>query len=251
MSRSHSPSIEAQALLLGRIPFGESDLIVHLFTDVTGRISALARGARKSQKRFSGSLEPIHTLKIEVSRSPRGELYTLREAQLKRPRTGLTAHLNTLEAAGKALHWLRRAAPNETPEPHLWQAINLLLDELAEPEGRANAEGLLTAFGLRLLEVLGWGLNLYSCVSCGKPCPPGRAAWINPERGGLVCQTCGGGPIRLTGEARQEMHTAAQNDRAHVPAQWTPDFLRIVDRALRAHMGPEANATTDLGRGGN
>jgi DNA repair protein RecO (recombination protein O) len=193
----------------------------------------------------------MHTLKIEVSKSARGDLHTLKDAQLLRPRTGLTSSLETLDAAGKALHWLRRAAPHETPEPHLWQAITLLLDELSLPDGREHAPGLLSAFGLRLLEVLGWGLNLHSCVSCGKPCPVGRAAWINPERGGLVCRECGGGPIRLSGEARQEMHLATQNDRGRVPAKWSPDFLRIVDRALHAHMGPETRSTTDLGRGRN
>lgn len=245
MSAHDAHLIESRALLLGRVHFGEADLILHFFTDVSGRISALARGARKSKKRFAGTLEPMHTLRIECSKSARGDLHTLKSAELALPRTGLTARLETLEAAGKALKWLRRAAPHETPEPALWQSISVMLDELATPEGAEHSAGLLTAFGLRLLEVLGWGLNLVACVSCGKPCPPGRAAWVNPERGGLVCRECGGGPIRLPGEARKQMQLATQSNQVRIDDEWTTDTLRIVDRALSAHMGPEA--ATDLG----
>jgi DNA repair protein RecO (recombination protein O) len=247
VSPTDSNNIESQALLLGRVQFGEADLILHLFTDVSGRISALARGARKSKRRFSGTLEPMHTLRIEFSKTGRSDLHTLKGAQLLRPRTGLTSRLATLEAAGKALNWLRHAAPHETPEPHLWRATNGLLDELAEPDGEEHATGLLTAFGLRLLEVLGWGLNLQSCVSCAKPCPPGRSAWINPERGGLVCRECGGGPIRLSSKAREQMFVATQDDQMRIGDEWTSDFLRVVDRALSAHMGAESRASTDLG----
>lgn len=247
MSPTDSNSIESQALLLGRVQFGEADLILHLFTDVSGRISALARGARKSKRRFSGTLEPMHTLRIEFTKTSRGDLHTLKSSQLLRPRSGLTSRLSTLEAAGKALYWLRHAAPHETPEPHLWRAINGLLDELAGPDGQEHATGLLTAFGLRLLEVLGWGLNLQGCVSCGKPCPPERSGWMNPERGGLVCRECGGGPIRLSGKARQQMLLASRDDQMRSFDEWTGDFVRVVDRALSAHMGTEGGRATDLG----
>ncbi len=247
-SSGSSQTIEAQALILGRVNYRESDLIVQLFTDGLGRISALARGSRKSNKRFSGALEPMHTLRVELSDKPRGELYTLKDARLTHPRTHLTSHLDGLSAAGKALNWVRKVAPHHTPEAELWRAITLLLDELDKPEEVEQPERLLAGFGTRLLEVLGWGLHLVSCVSCGKHCPPGRAAWIHPERGGIICQRCGGGPIRLAGLTREELIRASRNDGVRISATAVGDVLRVVERALSAHMGLSETSTSDLGR---
>ncbi len=240
MSRgASSPTVEVRALLLSRVDYGDADLIVHLFTDASGKISALARGARRSTKRFAGALEPMHTLRVEMNERPRGELYALRGSQIAAARSGLTQNLEALTAAGKALSWVRRAAPQNTPDPVLWQSIHCTLDELASPTGGADADGLLGAFGLRLLEVLGWGMNLTGCVSCGKTCPPQRAAWIHPDRGGLMCRSCGGGPFQIAGAARQEMLLAAADDGLRLQPETAVLALKIVDRALGAHMGFE------------
>jgi DNA repair protein RecO (recombination protein O) len=248
VSRPHArATFESSGLLLGRVAFGESDLIVQLFTDTHGLLSALARGARKSTKRFSGSLEPIHTLSVELSETPRGDLHTLAGAQLHTPRTFLTSQLDSLTAAGHALMWIRRVAPEHVPEPQLWRGITLLLDAMNQPLAKGDAEALLCGFGLRLLEVLGWGLTLTRCVSCGKDCPDARAAWVNPERGGLVCRTCGGGPLRVSGSTREEMRRAAQEDQVPVPGALSAEVLRIVDRALGAHVGMTSTQPRSLG----
>lgn len=243
-----SQTLEASALVLGRVNYRDSDLILQLFTDGLGRLSALARGSRKSSKRFSGSLEPMHTLRVEVSDKPHGELYTLKDAQILLARTTLTTHLEGLTAAGKALSWVKRAAPQHTPEPNLWRAISLLLDELNKPEEVDQPERLLAGFGIRLLEVLGWGLHLTTCVSCSKLCPNGRSAWIHPERGGIICRQCGGGPLRLSGAAREEMRRAAHNDGVRISPDVTAQVLRVVERSLGAHMGLDETSASDLGR---
>lgn len=240
--------MEASALVLGRVPYRDSDLILQLFTDGHGRLSALARGSRKNSKRFTGSLEPMHTLRVELSDKPRGELYTLKDSQILRARTNLTSHLEGLEAAGKALNWVKKSAPHHTPEPELWRAISLLLDELNKPEEVDEPARLVAGFGMRLLEVLGWGMHLTNCVSCTKACPAGRAAWIHPERGGIVCRSCGGGPIRLSGTTREEMLRATQNDGIRISSEAALDVLRVVERCLGAHMGLDETSAADLGR---
>ena len=74
-------SYETEALVLRRTPYREADLVVTLFTAELGQVSALARAARKSQRRFGGSLEPFHTLQTELDEPSGAELMTLRTAQ--------------------------------------------------------------------------------------------------------------------------------------------------------------------------
>lgn len=235
------------ALVLSRTEYREADWIVTLFTDQSGKVSALARGARKSRKRFGGSLEPLHTLRVEFSSRGGGELYTLHNAQIERPRAALLEELGALSAAGRALSWVRRAAPNHTPEPVLWHALGACLDALSQTKEYPPGT-ILGAFGLRMLETLGWGLGLTACVVCGKPCPHERAAWINPERGGLVCRACGGGPFKLTGQDREHLAAAALGLVQHLHQDVSDVADRIVERALGAHLGlDDGDARQTLG----
>jgi DNA repair protein RecO (recombination protein O) len=213
--------------------------VLTLFTERFGRVSALARSARKSTRRFAGALEPMHTLEVRLEERPERELFGLREAHIATPRIALTSELARMEAAGKALSWLRRAAPVRTPEPELWHRIESLLDRLAEP-GPVDAEGVLAAAGLHLLGALGWALDLERCVSCGKACPDGQAGLVDATRGGLVCRSCGGARHRLDGPRRRRLARAsASGDPAVLETGDAAVALDLVEQVLRAHAGME------------
>ena len=53
---------QSEALVLRRLPFGESDLILHLLLPGSGRLTAIAKGARRSVKRFSGTLDAFERM---------------------------------------------------------------------------------------------------------------------------------------------------------------------------------------------
>ncbi|HET9932165.1 MAG TPA: DNA repair protein RecO, partial [Polyangiaceae bacterium] len=122
-----SAHIDSEALLLRRVELGEADLVVTLFTRALGRVSALARGARKSQKRFGGALEPFFTLRVRLEERPHSELFILAEARVSRARLGMLSDLTRLEVAGRALGWIRKAAPPRTPEPETFAHLERVL----------------------------------------------------------------------------------------------------------------------------
>jgi DNA repair protein RecO (recombination protein O) len=235
VSRTRAPrtSHRTRALLLRRVEHGESDLVLSLFTESFGRVSALARSARKSRKRFGGTLEPFHTLAVEADEPASGELFHLRDARIEVPRLALTADLARMDAAGRALGWVRVAAPPRTAEPDVWRAIVTLLDRL-DTNAALDARLVLAEQGLALLAAFGWGLDLERCVRCGKPCEPGQSAMVDAERGGLVCRACGGARIRLRGPVRERLAQGA------LAPEDVDVALDLVERALRAHVGAGA-----------
>jgi DNA repair protein RecO (recombination protein O) len=236
---SAASSIETRAFVLRRVDYGESDLVLGLFTEKLGRISALARGARKSRKRFGGVLEPMHTLSMHVDERPGAELFTLREAKLDHVRTRLTAELERLEVAGRALGWVRRASPPRTAEPSVWAALSDLLDRLDDPSAAPSPRKELAEAGLRLLVAFGWGMDLGRCVSCGKPCPEGQAAMVDVARGGLVCRACGGASLRIVGPTRSRLIRAAGGQIGALCDADLDAAVDLTDRAFRAHLGFE------------
>ena len=113
------------------------------------------------------------------------------------------ARLDTLEAAGRALSWVRSSTPQHQREPLVYASISQLLDQLNQPERERDPRLFLAEFGLYLLSALGFGLDFNGCVRCGRPCADGRAAYVDARKGGLVCRACGGASRRLEGPERE------------------------------------------------
>jgi DNA repair protein RecO (recombination protein O) len=228
-----SRSYSTPALVLGRVAYGESDLVLTLFTERLGRVSAIARGARRSQKRFAGALEPMHTLAVRLDERPRAELLVLSESILKAPRGRLVSDLERMQAAGRALAWVRRAAPPRTPEPEVWRVLVDLLDRLDRSDRPSELD--LAETGLSLLAAFGWGLEFERCVRCGRVCEPGRPALVDAARGGLVCRACGGARLRIEGAVRERLRRAQTSKTDVLIASDAEIALEILESALRAH----------------
>jgi DNA repair protein RecO (recombination protein O) len=246
-------TFETSALLVRSIAQGESDLLVTFLTREAGIVSARVRGARASVKRFGGALEPLHEILVTLEDKGR-EFCQLKEARLSRLRTGLVTNLEAMDAAGCALRWTRRLCPPKTKELGVWAALEDLLEAL----NRAASSGIgdpgntglvmavhLVVFGLRLLSTLGYGLELDACVQCGRPCPEGRTAFVDAQKGGVVCTGCGGASRVLTGQARQMAKLAQQAALPSIPMVDESDLrsLRgLIDEAMAVHAGPEGRA---------
>jgi DNA repair protein RecO (recombination protein O) len=223
------------------VPYGEADAVVTLFTEELGKVSAMARGARKSTRRFAAALEPMHALVVALDERPGAELFGLREATVTRPRAHLLRDLDGMSAAGQALRWVRAGAPPRTPEPDVWSELEALLERLDDPSDTLPPKTHLAASGLRLLRYLGYGLELDACVRCGKRCDPARSAFVDAASGGLICQADGGGQSpshhRIDAATRQRLWAASRGRDAALLPEDTAMALRLVDEALEAHAG--------------
>lgn len=226
--------VRTEALLVRSAPFGDADLMVTLFTEARGTISAVARSARKSARRFP-SLEPMHLLRVGLEERASAELASLVEGSIVRPRLGIVGSLDRLEAAGAALRWVRRAAPPHHAEPALWIEINAFLDRLDDVSEAPSPRALLAVAGLRLLAAIGWGLDFSRCVRCGKLCEEGASACVDAAEGGLVCRACGGARLVLRAERRERLLDASRGDASSMSDDDVRAALDIVDAALAAH----------------
>jgi DNA repair protein RecO (recombination protein O) len=228
--------IEGAALVVRTVEYAESDVIATLVTEAAGKVSAIVRGARKGSRRVGGALEPVHT--IEVLLEDRGtELATLKESRIVVLRAGVTGNLEALEAAGVALRWVRHLFPPRTPEPEGWRVLVGLLDVL--DAGATPPQAELARAGLGLLTAVGFGLELERCAGCGKECPSGKPACIDPQRGGLVCRSCGGASRVLSPEVRASARALAEGRTKDVPHEHVRSICELVDRAMAVHAGFE------------
>jgi DNA repair protein RecO (recombination protein O) len=232
--------IDSEALVVRTVEVGEVDVIATLFTEQAGKVSAVVRGARKGSRRVGGALEPLHTIAVLLE-DKGGELTTLKEARIVRTRARVADSLEALGAAGSALRWARHLFPPRTPEPVGWRVLVSLLDALEQ--GTSSPRKSLASAGLALLSAVGYGLELERCVACGRPCPAGKPACVDPVRGGLVCRACSGASgqhltVLSSGDRDGARALAAGHADEATEAQ-ADAVLDLIDRALAAHTGLE------------
>lgn len=179
------------------VDYRDSDRIVTLLTEDFGKISALARGARRSQRRFGGALQP-YVLMNALFRPGRGELAHLERVTVDQSFHGILRSLEAIGAAGAALAVIRERVPEHEPEPAVFDSAVRVLDALNRG---APAEESLLSLQIRVLTILGFAPTLDRCVGCGKTPAQGRAASFDASRGGIVCRACGGGRLILSAAA--------------------------------------------------
>ncbi|MBI2895269.1 MAG: DNA repair protein RecO [Deltaproteobacteria bacterium] len=236
-------TLDTRAFLLKSTPYGESDRILSLFTEARGKLSAIALGARRSRKRFGGSLEPFALLQARLALRPSTDLARLELAEVLEPNLGVSKQLVSMGQAGAALELCRELLAPDQPEPRLFRALESYLRAL---DVRGPSLSRMVGLELCALEVSGLHPRLGECGVCGKPVPPRRAARFDPARGGVVCRSDGGGPITLSGRALEGLRALAAGRDAELAegdAKNAADALRAL---TEWHLGRQLKGAAFL-----
>jgi hypothetical protein len=124
--------VEWHAIVLGSVALRETDKIVSLYTAEQGRVSAVAKGAARSQKRFAASLEPLSHVKAQL-RVPRetggteAPLWRIDRADIQSHFAHLRASYGMLENASFVLRIIRDLVPEGNSDPCLFKALGRFL----------------------------------------------------------------------------------------------------------------------------
>jgi len=173
-------------VVLKTTPLRESDLLVVLYTETHGRVAAVARGARKSQRRFAGALQLLVLGRYQLGRRPRGELWGLDAAEVEREWTQLASDVLAVAHASYVAEVVGALLPPEQPEPHALDVIVALWNSLAEG---GPSPAALRAVEVELLDLAGHRPALESCAACGAV-DLATGAVFDPTRGGAICRRC-------------------------------------------------------------
>lgn len=184
-------SSNSEALILKRNDWRESDSRVILYTKKFGKLSLVARGAKKFKSKISGHIEPISLVSIMILR---GRAYDyLGSAITQNSYLNIKSNLNALYFVGSALALFDAQVKEEAPDEELYNFLISWLDiveeKFASDLDKENGELLYDYFAIRLLTILGYKPELYHCLDCHKNIKPG-VNYFNLRTGGLICEPC-------------------------------------------------------------
>lgn len=195
-------SYSVEAYVLRMRPLGEADRILTLFSAERGKLSAVAKGARKTRSKFGARLDFMarSQLTLHVGRS----LDVITGARLV---GGAWEHVidpDVFALASYLAETIDGLCEPELAVPEIYEILRQFEQTLKTsaaitgPESASSSESRFGAMrvviDLRLLSALGFAPELDACVRCGEPLgrrpfAGGRAA-LSPEAGGLVCRRC-------------------------------------------------------------
>jgi DNA repair protein RecO (recombination protein O) len=207
------------AIVLRTHAFGESDKIVTLLTRDAGKLKGIARGAKRSLRRFGGSLELFSHVRVDLRERRTAELAFLERAVLLHPWRRLLTSLERYAAASHVIEVADKLTVEREVGDRLYSVVVASLARLdrAEP-------GPLTLrlFELAALAACGYRYDFASCAACRRVWTGGPPARAYLGEGGVLCSSCVGpaGPaIALSGRAIEELARLASLATAAVPLE--------------------------------
>ena len=173
-----------RAVVLSTVDYGEADRLVTLFTESRGKLTAFAAGARKSQRRFAGALEPCTLLRAQLVER-HGSTYRLDSVDVERSFRAVREDLSLISRALYCVELCRELTQEHQAHPPLFAALVQYLDKLDSKQAGPTS---LIAFELDALAHAGLMPRFDSCAVCGGPA--GERALFDPDHGGVVCHGC-------------------------------------------------------------
>lgn len=178
------------AIVLRTIDFSETSVVVTLFTEGFGKISALAKGARRPKGPFESALDLLSVIRIVFLHKSSDALDLLTEAKLERRFRAGSRDLARLYAGYYVAELLTELTDQGDPHPELFQAARRTLAEL---DGEASVAATILRFELTALRLLGHLPSLEDCVGCGVAVKSAGRVAFGQMAGGVLCPDCRAG----------------------------------------------------------
>ena len=175
------------AIIMRIKEFGESDLLVTFFTSDRGRLKGIAKGGRKSRKRFANCLDLFCLTNLVYELKRKGDLYFLHSCKLIHAFPGLRSDFTSLSLASCMIELTEILFPLAVTDREMFE---LLKNAFLTLNAGGRKDKLRILFEAKALALGGYKMNLDSCCGCGRPYTGEGSAVFNRSRGGIACLKC-------------------------------------------------------------
>jgi DNA repair protein RecO (recombination protein O) len=205
--------VRAEAVCLRVQDLQESSKLVTLFTLGQGKVTCIAKGARRLKSKFGAALDLFAVSRVIYYWHETKSLYTLSDAELIRYFPALMQLPGRFLAAEQMAEFVLKTTQPHDPHPGLYRLLLTYLSSLescaAPPSVVARRPSfarypvscllsatpcptLVCSFLLKASSFLGFRPELRRCLVCRKTLNGSASVYFDAGRGGAVCPACAG-----------------------------------------------------------
>jgi DNA repair protein RecO (recombination protein O) len=229
---------KTEAIILRARDFGESDRIVTAFSFLYGTIKGIAKGARRSSKRFVNSLNIFSYVTIAFRERRSGDLVWFDSSELIDGFPGIRTNYALLSNGSYAIELTETLFPYNLPSQDMFQLLRWTLGAISKG---TDLRRTMIIFQARAMSIGGFSINTSSCGICGRAYKGKGRAVFHPPSGSLACMACkketvhtpGLSPTAVSALERLQSGKAENSDE---PFQLNEQILTELGNVLSAHI---------------
>lgn len=181
------PQYKTPAVVLYSLDFAEWDKLVTFFTRDFGKVKGVAKGAKRSRKRFGSGLEPITYSRLSFFEKERSSLVRLNHCEIIESYPKIHDDVLRVGYASYLGELVNEMVAEREVNKEIFKLFITFLYLLNESFFR---EEFIRIFELRLLALSGYQPELRRCVVCREEVKGEKEHRFSLNRGGLICSDC-------------------------------------------------------------
>lgn len=189
-------SYKAKAIVLKMYKLGESDKIVKMYSKDHGIISAVAKGARKTQSKFGGRLELYNLVDLEIYKGRNLDVIT--QAELLKSFKRIPLDFYKFVFAEVICNIVLKARDNEiSVYSMIFKLIYICLNEIDNLENSdiVFLKKVAVFFNIKFLKIIGYSPQLKNCCMCNRSLDNlysfnKNKIFFSVKYGGVLCHKC-------------------------------------------------------------
>ena len=226
---------QADAIVLRRLDYGDADRILTLLTREEGKLSAIAKGARRPRTRSGANLDLFTRSRLLLARGR--NLDVVAQAERRADSRHIAGNLERTAYASLVAEIVDKVLEERHPVDDIFDLVAETLANLNRTQRSARAD--VAWFLMRMLDILGYQPQLESCPSCGASLPEARG-WFSPLLGGVLCAPCAerqqaGSSVSVNGLKVLRLMAAGQAE-LYERVRLSSELLREVEQVLEAQL---------------
>ncbi len=178
--------LDTDAIILNTSDYGESDRLITFFARNGGKVKGIAKGARRSRKRFVHAFEPCSLVALTYREGR--SLAWIEACKLLEPHLELRTEIERWGYAALIAELVMELMPEGQTQEDLFC---LLKESMSRLSGERDALNVVLLFLIKFLDIAGYLPGLDECRICRRPLKPGTRWWWKVDEGTLLCSEHG------------------------------------------------------------
>ncbi len=174
--------IKVEGIIMQETPYGDTSKIINVFTKEYGIIGIMAKGAMNIKSHLRSTTMKL-TYGIFNIYYKKGKLSPLVSVDILNPLKKIKSDITLISYATYLIDLVSQIL-KQSPNAEIY---NDFIYSLLKIEEGLNPMVITNILEVKLLDYLGVGLNLTSCIVCGNK---KDIVTLTSEKGGLICKNC-------------------------------------------------------------